>query len=594
MSKRERGHAQRWGFDAIGRRVEILWNEGEWFSGVVQDFDASCDEHHVLYDDHDQKWHDLTDEAYHGQLRWIGGLVPSQVKISGKRRASRPATVQASLPEPAASVASQLDCSSAASSAAIEPPAQTEPAPWEEEGHPWIGRRVRRTCGWKLHGKEERLIEVADGTITKWLPAGDGPYEPALWHMCHDDGDEEDLEECEASEALLAMERGVYEKTYSDLIREYVEAGVNYVEEGGRVQPVYEALPTKETAESYFGSRDVYIGNMYGHVDSKMYLATNHGRHMTTSCRDPFLAVVPKQENPRPFIRCQGWTNCTHVKDDGWPTRHPAAASIVAKGAVSGGMVRSQAIMFAAVRWPKWYEFIPPQRSDWNWDKVVKQNDGVVTHILGESVMPAMATSIMEQAAASLVKEGCTPITELVDLFCCGGGFSLGAAAALPSVQHVHGVDVDGMVLRNYAHNIAKAWPGAKVQVHERKAPTSCAALCKMLKRRSLGEGIHIHASPPCQAFVNTCSETPTDLSMYFQMLVDARKAGCTVSFEEHAHAHKQAVSWLKRQSVEDQKVLYVYKVTARDYGSPTGRERCVVTSFPLIGETRLNAQEEG
>ena len=27
---------------------------------------------------------------------------------------------------------------------------------------------------------------------------------------------------------------------------------------------------------------------------------------------------------------------------------------------------------------------------------------------------------------------------------------------------------------------------------------------------------------------------------------------------------------------------LYVYELSARDYGSPTGRERCVITTFPL------------
>jgi hypothetical protein len=39
---------------------------------------------------------------------------------------------------------------------------------------------------------------MSDGYISGWLPA-DGD-DVALWHMVHDDGDEEDLEEAEVSE----------------------------------------------------------------------------------------------------------------------------------------------------------------------------------------------------------------------------------------------------------------------------------------------------------------------------------------------------------------------------------------------------------
>ena len=40
--------------------------------------------------------------------------------------------------------------------------------------------------------------------MTRYLPA-DGE-DPALWHVLHDDGDEEDLEEEEVAEALAAFE----------------------------------------------------------------------------------------------------------------------------------------------------------------------------------------------------------------------------------------------------------------------------------------------------------------------------------------------------------------------------------------------------
>ena len=52
---------------------------------------------------------------------------------------------------------------------------------WLEAGHEWLHRRVRR-----FHKKK-----TVDGTIVKWAPA-EGE-DQALWHMQHDDGDEEDL-----------------------------------------------------------------------------------------------------------------------------------------------------------------------------------------------------------------------------------------------------------------------------------------------------------------------------------------------------------------------------------------------------------------
>ena len=41
---------------------------------------------------------------------------------------------------------------------------------------------------------------VSVGTLTKWVPA-DGEDE-ALWHMAHDDGDGEDLDEAEVEAAM--------------------------------------------------------------------------------------------------------------------------------------------------------------------------------------------------------------------------------------------------------------------------------------------------------------------------------------------------------------------------------------------------------
>jgi hypothetical protein len=66
---------------------------------------------------------------------------------------------------------------------------------WLAEGHEWLHRRVARPFG---------KSKVFLGKITKWIPAdpaeGDGP----LFHVVHDDGDVEDLEEYEVT-ALYSL-----------------------------------------------------------------------------------------------------------------------------------------------------------------------------------------------------------------------------------------------------------------------------------------------------------------------------------------------------------------------------------------------------
>jgi hypothetical protein len=58
------------------------------------------------------------------------------------------------------------------------------------DGHPWIGQTVLRF----YDGQPTRA------TIVKWAAAA--ASEPALWHLEHEDGDEEDLEEAETDVAV--------------------------------------------------------------------------------------------------------------------------------------------------------------------------------------------------------------------------------------------------------------------------------------------------------------------------------------------------------------------------------------------------------
>jgi hypothetical protein len=73
---------------------------------------------------------------------------------------------------------------------------------WLQEGHEWVGRRMRKI--FPGYG-------IIDSTIVGWMPAeegeGEGESSPALWHVVHDDGDEEDLEAYEAEPGLAHYER---------------------------------------------------------------------------------------------------------------------------------------------------------------------------------------------------------------------------------------------------------------------------------------------------------------------------------------------------------------------------------------------------
>jgi len=68
--------------------------------------------------------------------------------------------------------------------------------------HEWLGKSVRRF--FKGHGS-------SDGKIVAWLPANEQSTEPALWHMVHKDGDEEDLEADEVQTALDTFARDLQE-----------------------------------------------------------------------------------------------------------------------------------------------------------------------------------------------------------------------------------------------------------------------------------------------------------------------------------------------------------------------------------------------
>merc|ERR1712146_597483 len=88
---------------------------------------------------------------------------------------------------------------------------------FRKEGHPYIGKKIRRIWEAESSGtkkkkskkrskdsEEEKSTEVrtyTDAVIVGWLPADENEG-VELWHLEHDDGDEEDLEEHEVMEGM--------------------------------------------------------------------------------------------------------------------------------------------------------------------------------------------------------------------------------------------------------------------------------------------------------------------------------------------------------------------------------------------------------
>ena len=111
-----------------------------------------------------------------------------------RKRAREEEGAEAGSKKPAA-VASQSPAGtdiSAATTADAGAPAEPPPPEydWQTSGHEWIGAFVARTFGKR----------TAVGRITKWVPPDE--EDGALFHVDHLDGDEEDLEDYEVTEAI--------------------------------------------------------------------------------------------------------------------------------------------------------------------------------------------------------------------------------------------------------------------------------------------------------------------------------------------------------------------------------------------------------
>jgi hypothetical protein len=138
----------------IGRTVSIEWldrRKRRFFDGEIVDYDARCDRHQVrFHQDGELIWYSLSDCEREGILRWPSPPLPSAATDGDEN-------------------------------------------PWQTSGHEWLDAGVRRI----FDG------EGTNGKVVKWAPANG--KDPAMWHIEHEDGDEEDLEEEEVREAMICF-----------------------------------------------------------------------------------------------------------------------------------------------------------------------------------------------------------------------------------------------------------------------------------------------------------------------------------------------------------------------------------------------------
>jgi len=130
---------------------------------------------------------------------------------------------------------------------------------------------------------------------------------------------------------------------------------------------------------------------------------------------------------------------------------------------------------------------------------------------------------------------------------------------------------------------------GHGVYADEDDAPVAFDELCERCIKLGVGErpgrGWHVHISPPCQPWV--CGHG-YPLAPLLNMLELAVQNGATVSMECEGRKKKFAAAvstWIQARPRE-RGCFKVYVIDAFKYGIPTYRQRCIVTSFPMPGET--------
>ena len=141
------------GNQALGRRLSVLWLEERpptRFSGVIKQYDPANNEHLIVYDDGDQRWHSLETEVRLGNVKWL-----DRPDVSPPADAPPPAKrARSAKPAPAPAPERKQRRAEASAPAPKAAPKAAEKAPversWEETcpefGDGWT-RRSRQRAG---------------------------------------------------------------------------------------------------------------------------------------------------------------------------------------------------------------------------------------------------------------------------------------------------------------------------------------------------------------------------------------------------------------------------------------------------------------
>lgn len=152
-------------------------------------------------------WRPTTADSSDDELVSVPPAERPIAHAKGAAAATKAAARQAESSAGEASPAASAAATAAAVEAAAKAAAAEEAAKWRDEGHMWLGRRVR-----VFHHKQAGLPAV-DGTISRWRPPEEadmrgGDTRTGGWRMVHDEVHvEEDLNLAQMVEALAAYER---------------------------------------------------------------------------------------------------------------------------------------------------------------------------------------------------------------------------------------------------------------------------------------------------------------------------------------------------------------------------------------------------
>ena len=332
--------------------------------------------------------------------------------------------------------------------------------------------------------------------------------------------------------------------------------GVKIVLPDGRAIVLKEAIPHK----NYFQYTHCFIGPTYGHTCRRYISIWDSAAWPSVTRRLSYVLVtnMPPEKKWATYTKTK--KKSTVALKTGWPDPKPGVK-----------LIRSLAVSLASLNWPVWYRFYMSRKHS---SLVRKMN--FICGIVGNAIAPCMAKYVMRHVPRCHT---------LVDLFCGGGGFSLGAARACRRLKRAIGVDIDPLVQRSYAKNMStfpKRSIDAKMLV--RKAPTNIDGVLRILGEKDSANlrGYHIHQSPPCQSFVMHGRNAAINLVPHLQIMHRAAQMGATCSMEENKAAASRVLEWRSKQNKEIRDMFHVYIMNAHDYGAPANRVRCIVTTFPL------------